>query len=145
MKKIVIYECGKMTGLNFEQMCSWRNYFKELVEKVAENMGAIVEVINPCNYYRPDIKLHNSELEVMKYDLSRIITSDLVVVNIEGLNTSIGSIIECYEAYKRNIPVLAFGSKEDYDNLHPWVQCCITRLDKNCKECINYIGSFYMI
>lgn len=79
----------------------------------------------------------------MKFDLARVKESDLVVVNIECLNTSIGSIIECYEAYKNDIPVLAFGNKKLYEKLHR-IQCCITRHDKNYRECINYISDFYM-
>ena len=80
----------------------------------------------------------------MKFDLARVTESDLVVVNLDGLNTSIGSIVECYEAWKRGSPVLAFGIDEEYENLHPWVQCCITRHDQTYKETIEYIKDFYM-
>lgn len=144
MKELVIYECGKMSGLSLTEMRAWRDYFKTAITQVAENCGVNVRVINPVDYYSLDVKRHQTELEPMKYDLARVRESDLVVVNLEGLNTSIGSIIECYEAYKNNIPVLAFGKNDDYPELHPWVQCCITRHDKNYRECINYISDFYM-
>ena len=145
MKELIIYECGAMSNCkSFEEMNGWRVYLKTAINKVAENVGAKVKVINPCDYYRLDIIRHQSETEVFKFDLSKVKESDLVVVNLEGLNTSIGSIIECYEAFKRDIPVLAFGSNKDYETLHPWVQCCITRHDKNYRECINYIRDFYM-
>ena len=145
MRELVIYECGAMSNCkSFEEMNTWRVCLKTAIKQIAENVGANVRVINPCDYYRLDIIKHQSEMEVFNYDLSRVKESNLVIVNLEGLNTSIGSIIECYEAWKNNIPVLAFGSKQDYENLHPWVQCCITRRDKNYRECINYISDFYM-
>ena len=144
MRELVIYECGRMSGLSFEEMNNWRVFLKTAITQVAENIGINVRVINPVDYYNFREPKHQSELEPMKFDLARVKESDLVVVNLDGLKTSIGSIIECYEAWKNNIPVLAFGSKQDYENLHPWVQCCITRRDKNYRECINYISDFYL-
>lgn len=144
MRELVIYECGRMSGLSFEEMNNWRVSLKTAITQVAENIGINVRVINPVDYYNFREPKHQSELEPMKFDLARVKESDLIVVNLDGLKTSIGSIIECYEAWKNNIPVLAFGSKQDYENLHPWVQCCITRHDKNYRECINYISDFYM-
>ena len=144
MRELVIYEAGAMSGLTFVQMNTWREYFKTAITQVAENIGVKICVVNPVDFYNFEFKKHQNELEIMKFDLSKVKKSDLVVVNLEGLNTSIGTIIECYEAYKRDIPVLAFGSDEDYEKLHPWVQCCITRHDKNYRECINYISDFYM-
>ena len=133
-----------MSGLSFSEMNTWRVCVKTNLQQVAENSGANVRVINPCDYYQYDLKKHQSELEIMNYDLARVRESDLVIVNLDRLSTSIGTIIECYEAYKKEIPVLAFGEREDYENLHPWIQCCITRYEKNYRECINYISDFYI-
>ncbi len=144
MRELVIYECGRMSGLTTNQMRAWRDYFKTAITQVAENIGVNLRVINPCDYYSFDVKRHQTEDEIMKFDLARVKESDLVVVNLEGLNVSVGSMIECYEAWKNDIPVLAFGNDKDYETLHPWVQCCITRRDKNYRECINYISDFYM-
>lgn len=145
MRELVIYEAGAMTNCkSFEEMNNWRIFLKTAINKVAENVGINVRVINPVDYYNFREPKHQSELEPMNFDLARVRESDLVVVNLEGLNKSIGSIIECYEAYKNNIPVLAFGNNDDYPELHPWVQCCITRHDKDYRECINYIRDFYM-
>lgn len=144
-EKITIYLSGAMSNCkSFDEMNGWRLYFKTAINQVVENTWAKVNIINPCDYYRLDIKRHQTEFEIFQYDIARVKESDLVVVNLYGLDTSIGSIIECYEAYKREIPVLAFGSDEDYENLHPWIKCCITRHDKNYRECINYINDFYM-
>ena len=144
MRELVIYECGRMSGLSFEEMNTWRVCLKTDIKQIAENVGINVRVTNPVDYYNFREQRHQTELEPMKFDLAKVNESDLVVVNLDGLKTSIDSIIECYEAWKSNIPVLAFGNKEDYENLHPWVQCCITRRDKNYRECINYISDFYM-
>ncbi len=144
MRELVIYECGAMSGLTFAQMNTWREYFKIAITNVAESIGKKIRVVNPVDYYNFREPKHKTQLEIMQFDLLKVRESNIIVVNLEKLSTSIASSIECYEAYKLGIPVLAFGSDEDYEKLHPWVQCCITRHDKDYRECINYIRDFYM-
>lgn len=111
---------------------------------MADYHECIVDVINPVCYYNFENPKHQNEKEVMKYDLAHVKTSNIIVVKLDGLNNSIGSCIELYEAYKKEIPVLAFGSNELYEELHPWIQCCITRHDETYKDTVNYIKDFYM-
>lgn len=144
MKELTIYEAGKMSGLDLQQMLTWRIELTKELEDVAEIIGVKVNAVNPVNYFNFVQKRHQTESEIMKFDLSKVKQSDIVIVNMDGLNTSIGTCIELYEAYKREIPVLAFGSNKLYEELHPWIQCCITRHDETYKETVNYIKDFYM-
>lgn len=144
MRELIIYEAGKMSGLDLQQMLTWRIELTKELEDVAEMVGVKVNAVNPVNYFNFVQKRHQTESEIMKFDLSKVKQSDIVIVNMDGLNTSIGTCIELYEAYKREIPVLAFGRNNLYEELHPWVQCCITRHDKTYKETVNYIKEFYM-
>lgn len=144
MKELTIYEAGKMSGLGLQQMITWRIELTKELEDVAEIVGVKINAVNPVNYFNFVQKRHQTESEIMKFDLSKVKHSDIVVVNMDGLNTSIGTCIELYEAYKKEIPVLAFGSNELYEELHPWIQCCITRHDETYKDTVNYIKDFYM-
>lgn len=143
MKVIKIYLAGKMSGLSFAEMNTWRTELEFCLKLYAEKTGVVVEVINPVSYYNFGVKRHQSELEVMKFDLAKVKSSNIIIVNMKGLNTSIGTCIEIYEAYKQEIPILAFGKKEEFNNLHPWIQNCITRHDENYSEIIDYIRDFY--
>lgn len=134
-----------MTGLSFDDMYLWRKNFKQKIIKVAKDANIKIRIINPVDYYNFENKMHQTELEVMKFDLSRVKDSDLLVVNMHELNTSIGSIIEIFDAYTLGIPVLAFGSDIEYENLHPWIQCCITRHDETYEDTILYIRDFYTL
>lgn len=138
-----IYLAGAMSGLSFEEMSSWRLDVINRVKRIYPN-DYKVRVVNPVDYYNFKEVLHQSELEVMKFDLNKVKKSDLVIVNMEHLNTSIGTIVECYEAHKNDIPVLAFGSDELYGNLHPWIQCCITRHDPKIADTLKYVKDFYL-
>lgn len=145
-KTLKIYLAGKMGGLTFEQMNEWRTLFKNRLNVAADNAGYKLVVINPVDFYNFEEKRHQSEMEVQDFDLAHVITSDIIIVNLDGLNSSDGTKIELYEAnYKHKIPVIAFGERMLYEDLHPWVKNSITRAEDNPQDVVNYIRDFYMI
>lgn len=135
-----------MGGLSFNEMNIWRKELKEQLQFAAETSGYLVQVINPVDFYNYKEKKHQSEEEVEDFELSHITTSDIVIVNLEGLNSSDGTKIEIYEAKHNNrIPVIAFGDRNLYDKLHPWVKRNITRVEDNIGRAVKYVQDFYMI
>lgn len=145
-RKLKIYLAGKMSGLTYQEMGLWRQEIenKFLIQSMLTNYT--VMVLNPVKLYNFEEVKHQSEKEIMNYDISHVVTSDIIIVNLDGLATSDGSKIEIYEAnYNRKIPVIAFGDKELYNNLHPWLKECITRVEKNIEDVVDYIRDFYMI
>jgi nucleoside 2-deoxyribosyltransferase len=146
MKKLKIYLAGKMGGLTFSQMNDWRYKLKNKLISMSNDVGEGITVINPVDYYNFEIIRHQSEEEVEDYDLAHVTSSDIVIVSLEGLNSSIGTIIELHDAhYHKRIPVLAFGYKNEYDKLHPWIKRDITRVEESIDDIVNYIKEFYLI
>ena len=47
-------------------------------------------------------------------------------------------------ASQNNIPIIAFGDKELYDELHPWIKDDITRVEDDMDSVATYISNFYM-
>lgn len=134
-----------MSGLSYKDMTTWRLQAKKLIKKVSFDTNYKPEVINPVDYFNFETPpRYQSDREVMNYDLHHVETSDLIVVNLSQLNSSIGTIIELYRAYQLGIPVIAFGYMTEYDHLHSWIKCCITRVEKNLENVANYIYEFYM-
>lgn len=146
MNYLKIYEAGKMSGLTFSEMNNWRVELKNKLLKAAENADYKLLVINPVDFYNFEEKRFQSEEEVEDYDLSHVITSDIIIVNLDGLNTSDGSKIELHDGnFHNKIPVIAFGDAELYNNLHPWIKRDITRFEKNIDDVVEYIRDFYLI
>ena len=146
MKQLKIYEAGKMGGLTFSEMNSWRVELKNKLLNAAENADYKLLVINPVDFYNFEEKRFQSEEEVEDYDLAHVITSDIIIVNLDGLNTSDGSKIELHDGnFHNKIPVIAFGDAELYNNLHPWIKRDITRFEKNIDDVVEYIRDFYLI
>lgn len=140
-----IYLAGKMGGLSFDEMIGWRKKVNQKLLKTAGFYNEKVNIINPVLYYNFEEKRHQTEIEVEEFDLAHVISSDIIIVNLDGLSSSVGTIIELHDAhYHHKVPVIAFGDKELYDNLHPWVKNDITRVEKDIDDVITYIQDFYL-
>lgn len=145
MDKMKIYLAGKMGGLSFKEMNDWRDDAFQKLLKQSEMYSTKLDIINPVLYYNFEEKRHQTEIEVEEFDLAHVISSDIIIVNLDGLSNSIGTIIELHDAhYHHKIPVIAFGDKELYNNLHPWVKNDITRVENNIDDAVAYIRDFYM-
>lgn len=135
-----------MSGLSFDEMNTWRKTLKiQLLSKASES-GYQLKVINPVDFYNFEENIHQSESEIEDYDLAHVVTSDLIVVNLEGLESSDGTKIEVHDAnFHKKIPVIAFGKDDLYKNLHPWTKRDITRVEPDIESVVGYIQDFYMI
>lgn len=146
MYDLKIYLAGKMGGLSYEEMNGWRNVLKLSLEKLGKFTGTKVKIVNPVDYYNFEEKKYQSEKEVEDYDLAQVVSSDIVIVNLDGLSSSDGTKYEIFEAYRNHkIPVIAFGSRELYNQLHPWVKSKITRVEPDMSCVCSYIRDFYMM
>ena len=135
-----------MSGLSFDEMNNWRKELRAMLRVVAGYRDCDVAVINPVEYYNFKEKRYQSELEVEEFDLAHVVSSDLVVVNLDGLNTSDGTKAEIWEARRNHrIPVIAFGSRTLYDELHPWIKNKITRVEEDVVGVVDYVRDFYMV
>ncbi len=126
---------------------NWRKYVKEYFEKYCDN----IKVIISTDYYAYGKNYHKSDKEVFRFDLHKVRTSDIVLVNLNDIRQSIGSCIEIYEAYKSDIPVIGFLDDElpldeTIKLIHPWIYCCVDRIetgeDSMIRAC-NYIRAYY--
>ena len=145
MKELKIYIAGKMSGYTFEQMNDWRVDITSKLKNAAYYAGKNINVINPVDYYNFSEVRYQSDIEVEEYDLAHVISSDIIIVNLKGLQSSIGTIIELHDAhYHHKIPVIAFGDKNLYDKLHPWIKNDITRVENGIDDVIEYIKDFYL-
>jgi hypothetical protein len=140
-----VYLAGKMNGLSYAEMSGWRNKIYEKLNAMANFHDKKINVVNPVLYYNFEEKRHQSEVEVEEFDLAHVVSSNIIIVNLDGLKNSIGTIIELHDAhYHHKIPVIAFGNQELYADLHPWIKNDITRIESNIDEMLDYIEDFYL-
>jgi nucleoside 2-deoxyribosyltransferase len=138
-----IYLAGGMGNLSMEEQTTWRNLFIDIIKikSTTKDYKYILEIINPPQFYNFIDKRHDSELEIMKYDLRHVKTSNLIIVNFNDPK-SIGTAQELAVAYEKDIAII--GINEENKELHPWLTCCCDKMINNVKDCAEYIIDFYL-
>ena len=144
--KLTIYLAGRMSGLTKDGYTRWRKELTDALYDESVLVGSNIQVINPATYFDFDNMDRHLEKEVMQFDLNMVRQSDIVIVNVDDVSSSIGTAIELYEANRLNIPVIAYTySGIVNDSIHPWIQECLSTVQMCKQELINYVRDFYMV
>lgn len=143
MRNISIYTAGGMSAFgkeNYNKSNSWRMYCKGILENCEGNCN--VKVINPNDYYNLlDDTTYERNIEVMEFDLHKVRTSDLIIVNFNN-PTSLGTMAEIAIAYEKRIPII--GLNESKYKLHPWQIDMVNKMFINIDEMLEYIKNYYL-
>ena len=141
MKRIKIYTCGAMNGIPYDDQIDWRKNFENYV-KYYNNSGCELVFVHPPLLYNYEVKSHYSESEIKEYELAQVRDSDIIVVNLDHIEKSIGAHYELSYADAMN----AFGNKHIYiigignaENLHPWIQLSLLRTESDIQSAGDYI------
>lgn len=122
----------------------WRGDAKEYVKNLYDG----ITLICPTDFYEIGKSYHKSEAEVMRFDLRMVRESDILLVNLKGLHTSIGTSDEILYAFISGKPVIGFLEDEsDTKNVHPWKAEQIDRIETGkdaMKRAIDYIYGYYV-
>lgn len=146
MKEFKIYTCGKMSGLTFGQQMSWRLQMQELVNSKTDKR---VVFIHPPLYYNYDTQMHKDEREVMDWEINQVCKSDIIVVDLNGIEESIGSHFELGAAIGANITggrqisIIGVGDV-DIEKLHPWIGLSMLRHERTYEDAADYIVGYLL-
>lgn len=141
MKECCIYLAGAMSGLSFEEQTKWRQKVKDAILYGGYDYDFSPVFIDPTRYYNFEEISHKSEKEVMNFDLNKVRTSDLIVVNFND-PSSLGTMAELAVAYEHRIPII--GMNNSGKILHPWqIEFC-NRICDDMYELVSHIVEFYL-
>lgn len=151
MKKKV-YLAGAMAcyGKDDTTAKDWRNQVKKWFKDQTDNF----KVISPTDYYEYGKTFHQTEKEVMRFDLRKVKEADVVLVNLNDLEKSLGTSDEILLAYLCGIPVIGFlkpktnvyNSNEEITQLHPWKREQLDRIEcahDGMVKAMQYIKDYY--
>lgn len=122
----------------------WREDAKKYVKKLYDD----ITLVSPTDYYEIGKNYHKSDAEVMRFDLRMVRESDIVLVNLKDLHTSLGTSDEILYAFISGKPVIGFIEDEsEVKNIHPWKLEQIDRIETGegaMKRAIDYIYRYYV-
>ena len=135
-----IYLAGGMQGLTFSQQNTWREYMERTLYERAR-LKEQINIINPVKYFNFETKRHETEREVMEFDLHKVRNSNLVIVGFNAPK-SLGTMAEMAIAYEHKIPIIGWNGAGEV--LHPWQTEMCNRIFTDIDELIDYISEFYL-
>lgn len=137
---MLVYLAGCITLYDalgtLEEAETWR----KIAQEKLEDLG--YKVFNPTiNYKRnKDIAYKDSRI-VVEQNLTYLKKTDIVLVNLEHLNDSLGTLFELYYAYLNNIPVVAFGYNKFIHQPH--IKASITFRVDTLEEALDVVSSMF--
>lgn len=146
MTEFRIYLSGAISKFTADEAKKWRDEVSIILRNKMNYswQPRPLDIFNPMDYYSPFDERHFTEHEVFNYELNHVRDSNLVIVNLKGINNSIGSALEIYEAFRNHIPVIGyFESSEDIEDIHPWIGECLDRIEDNTEDLVDYVSAYY--
>ena len=152
MKEYQIYTAGKMSGLGFAEQMEWRTNIERSIRHALADRdnSCIVQFVHPPYYYTYGSDEHKTEREIKEWDTTRVMQSNIVIVNTDHVNDSTGTHYELAmcDAINRltlnHIFVIGVGETKPED-LHPWIAESIMRYEQNIEDAAAYITDYLLI
>lgn len=141
-----IYTAGKMSELTYREQMGWRNNVEKLL---IDSSDEDLKFIHPPLYYSYEDPLHISEQEVMNWDLQHLRDCEIMIVNLDRIEESIGTIYEIATANILNqtghkfIYIIGFGHTDK--PLHPWIELSLHRKEATLENVVEYILNFLTV
>lgn len=138
LKTFKIFTSGKMGGLSNKESLKWR---KELENTIKSKKDKKIDVvfINPPEYYDYD---YPDQRECEEWEISQLLESDIVVVNLSNIRSSIGTHMEmgiikaANRLRAKHIYVVGIGEK---DVEHPWIDSSVFHRSETVDEAAEFI------
>jgi hypothetical protein len=137
-----IYLSGAMSGLSMKEQTAWRDDMRDDIITTGAFYDCQKKPIffNPPYWYSFEecnkLDEKGQELyqkEAMNYDIYDLRNSNLVIVCLDHVNSSIGTAMEIAIAKELHIPIIGFfyNGLTELKNIHPWI---VNSLDKYCEK-----------
>lgn len=143
-----IYLAGAMSCYFNTEQHDYPKQWREDVKKYVKEFYNDITIVSPTDFYEIGKNYHKSESEAMRFDLRMVRESDIVLVNLKDLYTSIGTSDEILYAFISGKAIVGFlEDKSDYKNIHPWKIEQIDRIETGndaMKKAIDYIYRYYV-
>lgn len=141
----MIYLCGKMGGLPVEIAKKWRNEFKTDFYN-CYNVDGYGDIFDPSEYFNYGMEegIDYTNHELFMFEHRMIQKAQVVVANLDGIETSVGSLMELAWAYERGSAIIGFATEPT--TLHPWIEEALDKKivgDDAIKEAAQYVADMY--
>lgn len=137
MKKLNVYLSGSVKNSD-ETFQDWRERCGRLQE---HDTSLSLNFINPINYFNYTDKNPQTDKQCLDQFMWLIDKSDILLVNLDNSQNSVGAGIEVEHAFCKGVPIIAFGQNKD--TWYNWIELRASVILRDLFEAISYIDSYY--
>lgn len=140
MKELKIYLAGACKDLS-DGGIGWRNEtVKNFIaaEKYLDDIR--YKIYDPTEYFPRDGSYNKSNKQVKAFYMKHLISNcDLILVNLNNTENSVGTGQELQYAVDKEIPIIGFGKQ----NVYEWLPDDCDVVFETSNEAIDYIVNFF--
>lgn len=145
-KNFKIYTVGKMKDVSYATQLEWR---VKIANCIRQKTDKKITFIHPPLYYNYEEKGYKSEHEIKEWELNQVKNSDILIVNLDGINDSIGSHFEISAAETINSltdkHIYIIGIGQSKEPLNPWIKLSLLRQETDFDKAAEYIADYLLI
>lgn len=147
-----IYTAGKMAGLSSYDQMEWRKRIEISVRRAADIVGisqSEIRFIHPPMFCQYGEAYFQSEREVKDWDLNQVRNSDIVIVDLDTVETSTGThyelgMVDAVNSFgNKHIFVVGIGGENKV--LHPWIEDTLHRRETDYDDAADYIVNYLLV
>lgn len=136
--KNMVFLSGACRNMSEQERNGWRAWFEN--KTITEMLTGRFNIFNPNKKFCYENDGTANEKVVMDYFLNRLDSSNIVVVNLKGTLTSVGTGIEISRAKVKNKYIIGFNNCDTtYEYL---AECCNVILDTK-EDVWNFLVSYF--
>lgn len=144
----VVYLAGAMSCYFNTKDHDYPKNWREDVKKYVKDNYDEITVISPTDYFEVGENYHQSDSEVMRFDLRMVREADIILVNLRDLDKSLGTSDEIFYAFISGKPIIGFlENADDICKVHPWKLEQIDRIETGQNaigKALSYIYRYYV-
>lgn len=149
-----VWLCGASEKVSFEESNKWR---EESVKWFEDNSNCF-RAWNPNSFYYYSEQLHKSDTEIIRFCNNKVDQADVILVNLQSIRQSVGSIMEIAWARFMRKPIIGFLEDDQIEigggilpldlkkECHSWITECCDRIetgDGAMENALDYIETYY--
>lgn len=143
-----VYLAGAMSCYFNTEQYDYPKQWREDAKKYVKQLYDDITLVSPTDFYEIGKNYHQTEKEVMRFDLRMVREADIILVNLKDLHSSLGTSDEIMYAFISGKPIIGFLDDEaEVKNIHPWKVEQIDRIETgkdSMKRAIDYIYRYYV-
>lgn len=137
MGRLNVYLSGPVKNVDGD----FQNWRKRLLTLQEDDFYPDLNFIDPISYFNYTDKQPRTDKQCLDLFMWQVEKCDVILINLDGSDNSIGEAMEVEHAFCHGIPIIAFGKESS--TWYNWVKTRATVIFDDLHDAVDYICDSY--